>query len=73
MQFPNDSDYVFASPVMLGRKPLSSNSAQRDKLRPASMDGHGGEVASANRDANSRLMRKLLDETSEQGSDASVQ
>jgi integrase len=28
-QFPADSDYVFASPVKLGRKPLNSNSAQR--------------------------------------------
>ena len=28
---------VFASPVMLGRKPLNSNSAQRDKLRPAAI------------------------------------
>ena len=36
-QFPADSDYVFASPVLLGRKPLNSNSAQRDKLRPASI------------------------------------
>jgi integrase len=115
-QFPADSDYVFASPVKLGRKPLNSNSAQRDKLRPASiraglspigwhslrhsyrswldevgvpvsvqkelmrhstiamtMDGYGRGVASANRDANSRLVGKLLDETSWQGSEQSVQ
>ena len=36
--FAADSDYVFASPVMLGKKPLSSNSAQRDYLRPASIE-----------------------------------
>ena len=115
-QFPADSNYVFASPVMLGSKPLNSNSAQRDKLRPAAiraglsplgwhslrhsyrtwldevgapvsvqkelmrhstiamtMDGYGRGVASANRDANSRLVGKLLSETSGQGSEQSVQ
>jgi integrase len=101
---------------MLGSKPLNSNSAQRDKLRPASlraglspigwhslrhsyrswldevgapvsvqkelmrhstiamtMDGYGRGVASANRDANSRLVGKLLDETSGQESEQGVQ
>jgi integrase len=115
-QFPADNDYVFASPVLLGRKPLNSNSAQRDKLRPASiraglspigwhslrhsyrtwldevgapvsvqkelmrhstismtMDGYGRGFASANREANSRLVGKLLDETNGQGSEQSVQ
>jgi len=28
---------VFASPTMMGAKPLNSNSAQRDDLRPASI------------------------------------
>lgn len=37
MQFPADSDYVFASPVMLGRKPLQGYSAQHDKLKPAAI------------------------------------
>jgi integrase len=115
-QFPADNDYVFASPVLLGGKPLNSNSAQRDKLRPASiraglspigwhslrhsyrtwldevgapvsvqkelmrhstismtMDGYGRGVASANREANSRLVGRLLDETNGQGSEQSVQ
>jgi integrase len=30
-------DYVFASTILRGRKPLSGNSAQRDKLRPAAI------------------------------------
>jgi len=29
--------YVFASPTMMGAKPLNSNSAQRDYLCPASI------------------------------------
>jgi integrase len=32
-----DTDYVFASPTMMGRKPLNSNSVQRDYLRPESI------------------------------------
>jgi hypothetical protein len=36
--FAADSDYVFASTVMLGKKPLNRNSAQRDYLRPASIE-----------------------------------
>ena len=35
--FAADNDYVFASAVLLGKKPLNSNSAQRDYLRPASI------------------------------------
>jgi integrase len=35
--FHSDTDYVFASPTMLGKKPLNANSAQRDYLRPASI------------------------------------
>jgi len=30
-------DYVFASTILHGRKPLNGNSAQRDKLRPAAI------------------------------------
>ena len=36
-QFTAESDYLFASAVKKGKKPLSGNSAQRDKLRPASI------------------------------------
>ena len=32
-----DTDYVFASPTMMGKKPLNSNSVQRDYLRPESI------------------------------------
>jgi integrase len=35
--FNMDGDWVFASPVALGKMPLNSNSAQRDFLRPASI------------------------------------
>jgi integrase len=35
--FQSDTDYVFASLIMLGKKPLNANSAQRDYLRPASI------------------------------------
>jgi integrase len=35
--FNSDDDYVFASPVILGKKPLNANSAQQDYLRPASI------------------------------------
>jgi integrase len=35
--FTGPSDYVFASSVKLGKKPLNGNSAQRDKLRPAAI------------------------------------
>lgn len=35
--YTDPSDYVFASSVLLGRKPLSGNSAQHDKLRPAAI------------------------------------
>ena len=34
-----DTDYVFASPTMMGKKPLNSNSVQRDYLRPESING----------------------------------
>jgi integrase len=36
-QFPADGDYVFASPVMLGRKPWQGYQAQTDVLRPAAI------------------------------------
>lgn len=36
-QFPADGDYVFASPVMLGKKPLQGYQAQTDVLRPAAI------------------------------------
>jgi integrase len=32
-----EDDYVFASPTMMGKKPLNSNSVQRDYLRPESI------------------------------------
>jgi integrase len=35
--FKADTDYVFASPTMMGKKPLNSNSVQRDYLRPESI------------------------------------
>jgi len=35
--FNADSDYVFASPTMMGKQPLNSNSVQRDYLRPESI------------------------------------
>ena len=35
--FNTDDDYVFASPVLMGKKPLNSNSVQRDYLRPKSI------------------------------------
>jgi integrase len=35
--FAADDDYVFASPTMMGKKPLNSNSVQRDYLRPESI------------------------------------
>jgi integrase len=35
--FAQDSDYVFASPILDGQKPLNSNSVQRDYLRPESI------------------------------------
>ena len=35
--FNADNDYVFASPVLDGKKPLNSNSVQRDYLRPESI------------------------------------
>lgn len=35
--FHADSDYVFASPILDGKKPLNSNSVQRDYLRPESI------------------------------------
>ncbi|HXW89376.1 MAG TPA: site-specific integrase [Terriglobales bacterium] len=115
-QFPADNDYVFASPVKLGKKPLHGYTAQRDVLKPAAiragfgpvgwhslrhsyrtwldetgasvsvqrelmrhstiamtMDGYGRGVAAANRDANSRLVGRLLGTTGGQGSDHSVQ
>ncbi len=36
-QFSAESDYVFASPVMLGTQPLHGYSAQRDQLKPAAI------------------------------------
>jgi integrase len=35
--FHADRDYVFASPILDGKKPLNSNSVQRDYLRPESI------------------------------------
>jgi integrase len=35
--FKADTDYVFASPTMMGKKPLNGNSVQRDCLRPESI------------------------------------
>ena len=35
--FRADSDYVFASPILDGKKPLNSHSVQRDYLRPESI------------------------------------
>jgi integrase len=35
--FNADSDYVFASPILDGKKPLNRNSVQRDCLRPESI------------------------------------
>jgi integrase len=35
--FAADSDFVFASPILGGRKPLNGNSVQRDYLRPESI------------------------------------
>jgi integrase len=35
--FDADTDYVFASPTMMGKQPLNSNSVQRDYLRPESI------------------------------------
>jgi integrase len=35
--FNADDDYVFASPILDGKKPLNSNSVQRDYLRPESI------------------------------------
>jgi integrase len=35
--FKADTDYVFASPTMMGKKPLNGNSVQRDYLRPESI------------------------------------
>lgn len=35
--YTEPSDFVFASSVLLGRKPLNGNSAQRDKLSPAAV------------------------------------
>ncbi|MGA3104550.1 MAG: site-specific integrase [Terriglobales bacterium] len=35
--FSADTDYVFASPVLMGKKPLNPNSVQRDYLRPESI------------------------------------
>lgn len=35
--FNADTDYVFASPTMMGKQPLNSNSVQRDYLRPESI------------------------------------
>ena len=52
-------------------------SVQKELMRHSTiamtMDGYGRGVASANRDANSRLVGKLLDETSGEGSEQSVQ
>jgi len=36
-QFPNDVDYVFASPTTRGTKPLQGYTAQRDVLKPAAI------------------------------------
>jgi integrase len=36
-QFNTDTDYVFASPIVDGKKPLNANSVQRDYLRPESV------------------------------------
>ncbi len=36
-QFSGDEDYVFASPVMLGKKPLRGYQVQTDVLRPTAM------------------------------------
>jgi integrase len=36
-EYKADSDYVFASPILHGKKPLNSNSVQRDYLRPESI------------------------------------
>jgi Phage integrase family len=36
--FNADDDYVFASPLLDGKKPLNSNSVQRDYLRPKSVE-----------------------------------
>jgi integrase len=36
-EFDADTDYVFASPTMMGKQPLNSNSVQRDYLRPESI------------------------------------
>lgn len=35
--FKADTDYMFASPTMMGKKPLNGNSVQRDYLRPESI------------------------------------
>jgi integrase len=35
--YGSEDDYVFASPTMMGKKPLNSNSVQRDYLRPESI------------------------------------
>jgi integrase len=55
----------------------ASVSVQKELMRHSTiamtMDGYGRGVKSANRDANSRLVGKLLDETSGQGSDQGVQ
>lgn len=36
-QFNADDDYVFASPTMMGKQPLNSDTVQRDYLRPESI------------------------------------
>jgi integrase len=55
----------------------ASVSVQKELMRHSTiamtMDGYGRGVASANRDANSRLVGKLLDETSGRGSEQDVQ
>jgi len=43
-QFPADGDYAFASPVMLGRKPLQGYQAQTDVLRPAALRAGLGPI-----------------------------
>jgi integrase len=101
--FSADTDFVFASPVKLGKQPLHGYTAQRGVLKPAAiraglgsigwhslrhsyrtwldetgapvsvqkelmrhstivmtMDGYGRGVASANREANSRVVGALL-------------